>query len=105
MAVLCCIVAILMLTFPATVEAGKVMYFIWTCLSFCTYSGQYTLYPIAITKAFGPEHVGVIYGWSFTSQVYIFLNAICLLHFILQTLVTEIDQYTSSMPMSAYLGA
>ncbi|XP_013385610.1 uncharacterized protein LOC106155360 isoform X2 [Lingula anatina] len=66
---LCTSMCALMMTFIIAPLGGKVMFFIWVCLIFGTFSGNFSLFPTATAKAFGAKHVAVNYGLLFTSQV------------------------------------
>ena len=57
------------LTFYSCILAGKAMFFIWVCVIFFCIGGNFSLFPTAIGRAFGLEHVSINYGLLFTSQV------------------------------------
>ena len=57
------------LTFYSCILAGKAMFFIWVCVIFFCIGGNFSLFPTAIGRAFGLQHVSINYGLLFTSQV------------------------------------
>ncbi|XP_071949771.1 apicoplast pyruvate carrier 1-like isoform X2 [Antedon mediterranea] len=65
-----------MITFMMTlklcskVEGDRAMLFIWICCLFFIFSGNYALFPAAVSRAFGSRYVGTNYGLLFTSQVF-----------------------------------
>lgn len=60
---------VFLLTFYASTEGGKPMLFLWVCLVFFCIGGNFSLFPTAVARSFGPRHVGTNYGLLFTSQV------------------------------------
>ncbi|CAH1245153.1 SLC16A14 [Branchiostoma lanceolatum] len=57
---------------PDETNAGvgsKVMFFIWICGIFGSFCGNFSLFPTATAKTFGPEYVAVNYGLVFTSNL------------------------------------
>ncbi|XP_066267714.1 uncharacterized MFS-type transporter YhjX-like [Branchiostoma lanceolatum] len=55
---------------PDETNAGvgsKVMFFIWICGIFGSFCGNFSLFPTATAKTFGPDYVAVNYGLVFTS--------------------------------------
>lgn len=58
-----------LLTFYVCTAGGKAMLFVWVCLLFFCIGGNFTLFPTAIARCFGPQHFGANYGLLFTSQV------------------------------------
>ncbi|CAH1782091.1 unnamed protein product [Owenia fusiformis] len=63
-----CSMFCLMMTLTACPYGGKPMFFIWVCLIFGTFSGNFALLPTATAKIFGPEYVAINYGLVFTAQ-------------------------------------
>ena len=59
---------IILLTLYTTTVAGKWMYFVWICTYYYTFGGNYSLFPSAVAKSFGQTHMGIIYGFVFTSH-------------------------------------
>lgn len=59
---------IILLTLYTTTIAGKWMYFIWICIFYFCISGNYSLFPMAISQSFGQTYMGIIYGFVFTSH-------------------------------------
>lgn len=59
----------LLLTFFISVLGGKAMYLIWVCSIFFCIGGNFSLFPTAIGRCFGPKYVAVNYGLLFTSQM------------------------------------
>lgn len=55
-----------LLTFYASRNL-EAMYFVWVCIIFFFIGGNYTLFPTAIARSFGPKYMGVNYGLLFTS--------------------------------------
>ncbi|KAF6033715.1 hypothetical protein EB796_007980 [Bugula neritina] len=62
-----CLMASLYITHVFAESAGKTLLFIWICLIFMTFSGNFSLFPTAIAKTFGPQYVSMNYGVLFTS--------------------------------------
>ncbi|KAK6195536.1 hypothetical protein SNE40_000945 [Patella caerulea] len=60
---------ILILTLGLTKLVGKGLFFVWVCLIFLTFSGNFSLMPTATSKSFGQAHYVINYGLVFTSQV------------------------------------
>lgn len=58
----------LLLTLYATTLGGRWMYFVWICIAFFCFGGNYSLFPTAVAASFGQTHMGVIYGLVFTSH-------------------------------------
>lgn len=59
----------LLLTFYSSMPGGRAMYFIWVCAIFFCIGGNFSLFPTAIGRCFGPKYVAVNYGLLFTSQM------------------------------------
>ena len=70
MIIQCVCMASLFLTFTLTEKAGEWMYFIWVCLMFGTFCGNFALFPTATAKAFGHKYFTINYGMVFSSQVW-----------------------------------
>lgn len=70
MIIQCIAMAFLFMTFTLTEKAGEWMYFIWVCLMFGTFCGNFALFPAATAKAFGQKYFTVNYGMVFSSQVW-----------------------------------
>ncbi|XP_046562713.1 uncharacterized protein LOC124271606 isoform X2 [Haliotis rubra] len=69
---LCALFTVLMFTFTLTkVADGKPLFFIYVCLTFGTFSGNYSLIPTATARTFGQEYFIQIYGILFSSQMVI----------------------------------
>lgn len=66
---LAAVMTIFTLTFYSCILAGKAMFFIWVCVIFFCIGGNFSLFPTAIGRAFGLDHVPINYGLLFTSQV------------------------------------
>ena len=79
----------LLVTFYATSEVGKVMFFFWICGIFFCIGGYFSLFPTATARGFGQHNVSVNYGLLFTSQIV----GGALAGFISQKLVLLIDWY------------
>lgn len=60
---------IFILTFYATSVGGKPMFFIWVCVIFFCIGGNFSLFPTAIGRSFGPKYVSTNYGLLFTSSI------------------------------------
>ncbi len=60
---------IFQLTLYATAFVGEYMFFIWVCVIFFCLGGNFSLFPTAIGRSYGPKHVGVNFGLLFTSQI------------------------------------
>ncbi|RUS90172.1 hypothetical protein EGW08_002051 [Elysia chlorotica] len=69
MMVACACFTCLILTFQVTELQGREMFFLWVCLLFGSFSGNFSLLPTATAKCFGREYVSTNYGLVFTSQV------------------------------------
>eukprot|EP00118_Oscarella_pearsei_P004694 m.20520 g.20520 ORF g.20520 m.20520 type:complete len:496 (+) comp28022_c0_seq1:33-1520(+) len=63
------VMAALLLSFGATSLAGEPMFLIWISLLFSCIGGVFSLYPVAIVRAFGPKYFAANYGIAFTSQI------------------------------------
>lgn len=61
--------AVFILTFGVSSLQGKTVYFIYVCLIFLMFSGNFALFPTAIAKTFGSKYYAINYGLLFTSQV------------------------------------
>ena len=70
MVIQCLLMALLFLTFTLTEKAGDWMYFIWVCLMFGTFSGNFALFPTVTAKAFGQKYFISNYGLVFSSQIF-----------------------------------
>lgn len=57
------------LTFGVSSLEGKVVYFVYVCLIFLMFSGNFALFPTAIAKSFGSKYYAMNYGLLYTSQV------------------------------------
>ncbi|XP_071085863.1 apicoplast pyruvate carrier 1-like isoform X2 [Haliotis cracherodii] len=66
---LCALFTALLLTIGLTSMAGKWLFFIYVCLIFGTFSGNFSLFPVATARSFGQLHYPLNYGLLFTSQV------------------------------------
>ncbi|XP_071085004.1 apicoplast pyruvate carrier 1-like [Haliotis cracherodii] len=66
---LCAVFTVLMATYKLTELAGKSLFFIYVCLTFGTFSGNYSLFPVATAQTFGQRYFVQNYGLLFTSQV------------------------------------
>jgi hypothetical protein len=53
----------------ATKYVGAALYFIWVCLFFFVFAGQFPLFPAAVTNAFGLENAGLNMGVFLTAMV------------------------------------
>lgn len=77
---LVCLTAVmssLLLTFYASVMAGKWMFFVWVCGLFFCVGGLFTLFPTAVARSFGSRHFAINYGILFTANsVSATLNAV-----------------------------
>lgn len=58
--------AILMVTFALTINS-KILFFIWVCLIYFCFGGNFSLYPTATTDLFGAKNLGPNYGVIFTA--------------------------------------
>ena len=58
--------ALLMITF-AFVGVNQVLFFIWVCLIYFCFGGNFSLYPTATTDLFGAKNLGPNYGLVFTA--------------------------------------
>lgn len=70
-AALVCLTAVmssLLLTFYASIVAGRGMYFIWVCALFYCVGGFLTLFPTAIARSFGSKYFATNYGVLFTAS-------------------------------------
>ncbi|XP_071085568.1 uncharacterized protein [Haliotis cracherodii] len=67
-ACLCSLTTGILITFHATSLGGKPLYFIYVCLMFGTLAGNFALFSLAVTTAFGQTHYPINYGFVFTSQ-------------------------------------
>ena len=70
MSIQCLLMAFLFLTFTLTERAGEWMYFMWVCLMFGTFCGNFALFPTVTAKAFGQTYFIFNYGLVFSSQVW-----------------------------------
>ena len=50
------------LTFYACTVVGKVMFLIWTCIIFFSFSGVFSVYPVAIGHAYGLQYMHTTFG-------------------------------------------
>ncbi|XP_046547474.1 oxalate:formate antiporter-like isoform X2 [Haliotis rubra] len=69
MTCLCALFTVLLLTIGLTSLAGKWLFFLYVCLIFGTFSGNFSLFPVATARSFGQLHYPLNYGLLFTSQV------------------------------------
>ncbi|XP_046378142.2 oxalate:formate antiporter-like isoform X2 [Haliotis rufescens] len=69
MMALCAVCTVLMATYKLTELAGKSLFFIYVCLTFGTFGGNYSLFPLATAQTFGQRYFIQNYGLLFTSQV------------------------------------
>ena len=60
---------IFVLTFYATSLGGKPMFFIWVCVIFFCIGGNFSLFPTATGRNFGPKYISTNYGLLFTSSI------------------------------------
>ena len=74
MCCVCGVMTIMMATLLATPYGGKAMFFIWICVIFLTFSGNFALFPTVTARAFGPKYVAINFGLVFSSQVSILLQ-------------------------------
>ncbi len=58
--------AVLMFTFSFA-DANRAMFFIWVCMIYFCFGGNFSLYPTATTDTFGPKYLGPNYGIIFTA--------------------------------------
>ncbi|MHA1744446.1 MAG: L-lactate MFS transporter [Promethearchaeota archaeon] len=58
--------AALMVTFAFTLES-QALFFIWVCLIYFSFGGNFSLYPTATTDLFGAKNLGPNYGVIFTA--------------------------------------
>ncbi|XP_046547466.1 oxalate:formate antiporter-like isoform X2 [Haliotis rubra] len=65
---LCGITTGVLITFHATSLGGMPVYFIYVCVMFGTLAGNFALFSLAGTAAFGHTHYPINYGFVFTSQ-------------------------------------
>ncbi|XP_067669977.1 oxalate:formate antiporter-like isoform X2 [Haliotis asinina] len=66
---LCAVFTVLMATYKLTELAGKPLFFIYVCLTFGTFSGNFSLFPSVTVQTFGQRYFIQNYGLLFTSQV------------------------------------
>ena len=71
---LCTSMVLFMMTLILTSKVGEVMFFIWVCAIFLTFSGNFALFPTVTAKTFGAKYVAVNFGILFTSQVSLLLS-------------------------------
>ena len=57
-----------LLTLLATTLGGGWMYFVWICIAYFCFGGNYCLFPTAVAKSFGQTNMGIVYGLVFTSH-------------------------------------
>ena len=62
------IMSVFLLTLYSTAVGGDAMFFVWVCVIFFCIGGNFSLFPTAIARCFGPKYVAVNYGLLFTSQ-------------------------------------
>ncbi|KAK3095100.1 hypothetical protein FSP39_010342 [Pinctada imbricata] len=65
----CGLFSALILSFGLTSLAGEGLYFIYVCLLFLCFSGNFSLLPTATAKTFGKKYYPVIYGMVFTASL------------------------------------
>ncbi|XP_046370771.2 oxalate:formate antiporter-like isoform X1 [Haliotis rufescens] len=65
---LCAVFTVLMASYQLNELAGKPLFFIYVCLTFGTFCGNYALFPVATVQTFGQRHFVQNYGLLFTSQ-------------------------------------
>ena len=75
MLISCACFTCLMLTFQVTELQGKETFFVWVCLLFGSFSGNYSLLPTATAKCFGREFMSMNFGLLFTSRVRLGISA------------------------------
>ncbi|XP_076319186.1 apicoplast pyruvate carrier 1-like isoform X1 [Tachypleus tridentatus] len=56
---------ILLFTLVATPYGGKVMFIIWICGLFATFSVEFVCIPATISEVFGKKHTAMIYGMAY----------------------------------------
>ncbi|XP_076319192.1 uncharacterized protein LOC143230071 isoform X2 [Tachypleus tridentatus] len=56
---------ILLFTLVATSYGGKVMFIIWICGLFATFSVEFVCIPATISEVFGKKHTAMIYGMAY----------------------------------------
>ena len=66
---LCAGLIALQATLPACEYGGEPMFFVWVSAIFFTFTGNFTLMPAVMAKAFGKKHLAVNLGLLFTSLV------------------------------------
>ncbi|XP_059159553.1 oxalate:formate antiporter-like [Physella acuta] len=59
----------LMLTLQVSEYGGKPLFFVYICLLFGSFSGNFSLFPTATAKSYGPKYLSINYGLLFTSQL------------------------------------
>ncbi|KAL5003931.1 hypothetical protein ScPMuIL_017387 [Solemya velum] len=59
----------LVITIHAAEWVGKSLYFVWICLIFLIFSGNFALFPAATSKLFGPKYVNINYGMVFSAAI------------------------------------
>ncbi|XP_059159579.1 uncharacterized MFS-type transporter YhjX-like [Physella acuta] len=64
-----CLFTSLMLTLQASEYVGKPLFFVYICLLFGSLSGNFSLFPTAVAKMYGPKYVSINYGLLVTSQI------------------------------------
>ncbi|XP_076319189.1 apicoplast pyruvate carrier 1-like [Tachypleus tridentatus] len=58
---------ILVFTLVAASYGGKVMFMIWICGLFATFSVEYVCIPVAVVEVFGKKHTAKIYGMIYST--------------------------------------
>nr|XP_006819140.1 PREDICTED: uncharacterized protein LOC100370263 [Saccoglossus kowalevskii] len=69
MLIICAVNTAFMLTLILTEHGGQVMFFIWVCCIFLSFSGNFALFPPATARSFGEEYIGMNYGLVFTATM------------------------------------
>ena len=68
---LVCLIAVMttfVLTFYATIMAGRVMFIVWVSVLFFCLGGIFSLFPTAAARSFGSKHFGTNYGILFSAN-------------------------------------
>jgi len=63
------LMVVFLFTWPYCTASTQVMAFIWVCLLFLIFSGNFAIFPTIITLTFGVKRSGLNIGMVFTSQV------------------------------------
>ena len=63
------IMTMLTATFPLTQYLGRAVFATWVWAFYFTFSGTFSMLPVAVAKAFGDKHYSTNYGMIFSCQV------------------------------------